>query len=196
MKQIQLFLTMLALCCISLAQQVPDPILRSALMPQYPPLALATRVEGEVKISFVLDTKGEVASVEVLSGHPLLREAAAAIVKSWKFELPELFRTEWRYDTSFRYHLSGRELETNEAPKLTIIVDSFHRIEVMSDAFKPDGDLSVTLPIIPISSRHASRTGRKDPPGNRGGGTCHDWNRATQHPDRRPTFDFTSQIGE
>jgi len=138
MKQIQLFLTMLSLCCISLAQQAPDPILRSALMPQYPPLALATRVEGEVKVSFVLDTKGEVSSVEVLSGHSLLREATASVVKSWEFELPKgLFRTEWRYDTSFRYHLSGRELETNETAKLTIVVDSFHRIEVMSDAFKP-----------------------------------------------------------
>jgi TonB family protein len=138
MKQLQVFLSTLALCCLSLAQQPPDPILRSAQLPLYPPLALATRVEGEVKVSFVLDNKGEVASVEVLSGHPMLREAAAAVVKSWKFDLPKnLFRTEWKYDTSFRYRLSGRELESNETAKLTVVVDSFHRIEVMSDAYTP-----------------------------------------------------------
>ena len=138
MKQLQVFLTMMALCCPSLAQQVPEPILHSAQMPKYPPVALGARIEGEVKVSFILDNKGEVTSVEVLSGHPMLREATAAIVKSWKFDLPKnLFRTEWKYDTSFLYHLSGRELQSNEIAKLTVVVDSFHRIEVMSDAYKP-----------------------------------------------------------
>jgi TonB family protein len=138
MKQLQLFLTVLALCCVSFAQQAPEPILRSAQMPQYPPFALATRVEGEVKVSFVLDSKGEVASAEVLSGNAMLRDATATVVKSWKFELPKnLFRTEWRYDATFKYRLSGRELESNETAKLTVVVDSFHRIDVMSDAYKP-----------------------------------------------------------
>ena len=104
-------------------------------MPKYPPLALAARIEGEVK---VLDDKGEVGSVDVKSGHPMLKEATAAIVRSWKFDLPKnLFRTEWKYDTTFRYHLSGKELESNETAKLTIVVDSFHRIDVMSDSYKP-----------------------------------------------------------
>jgi TonB family protein len=127
-----------AFCCLSLAQSLPDPILQSAQMPKYPPLALAARIEGEVKVSFVLDDKGEVASVDVKSGHPMLKEAAAAIVRSWKFDLPkDLFRTEWKYDTTFRYHLSGKELESNETAKLTVVVDSFHRIDVMSDSYKP-----------------------------------------------------------
>ena len=107
-------------------------------MPKYPPLALAARIEGEVKVSFVLDDKGEVGSVDVKSGHPMLKEATAAIVRSWKFDLPKnLFRTEWKYDTTFRYHLSGKELESSEIAKLTIVMDSFHRIDVMSDSYKP-----------------------------------------------------------
>ena len=131
-------LSSFAFCYLSLAQSLPDPILQSAQMPKYPPLALAARIEGEVKVSFVLDDKGEVGSVDVKSGHPMLKEATAAIVRSWKFELPKnLFRTEWKYDTTFRYHLSGKELESNETAKLTIVVDSFHRIDVMSDSYKP-----------------------------------------------------------
>jgi hypothetical protein len=76
------------------------------------------------------------------SGHPMLREATADIVKSWKFKLPNLFRTEWKYDTIFKYHLSGKELESNETAKLTIVVESFHRIDVMSDSGKPEMQVS------------------------------------------------------
>jgi TonB family protein len=137
-----LILSPLALCCLSLAQSLPEPILQSAQMPRYPPVAVAARIEGEVKVSFILDDKGEVASVDVKSGHPMLREVTTAIVKSWKFTLPNLFRTEWKYDTTFRYHLSGKELDSNEAAKLTIVVDSFHRIDVMSDAYKPTTQVS------------------------------------------------------
>jgi hypothetical protein len=43
----------------------------------------------------------------------MLKETTAAIVRSWKFELPKnLFRTEWKYDTIFRYHLSGKDVRS------------------------------------------------------------------------------------
>jgi TonB family protein len=119
-------------------QGLPDPILVSGQMPMYPPLARAAHLEGEIKLSFMLDRQGNVASVDFVSGDPSFREASALIVKSWRFELPKnLFRTEWRYETAFQYHLSGRELEPWDTAKLTVIFDSFHRIEIMSDSFKP-----------------------------------------------------------
>jgi|SRR5579862_2580361 len=143
MKRVLTFaLGCLALCCLASAQSLPEPILQSGQMPKYPPIALAARIEGEVQVAFVLNEKGEVDSVEVKSGHPMLKEATADIVKSWKFKLPNLFRTEWKYDTTFRYHLSGKELQSNESAKLTIIVDSFHRIDVMSDSYKPTMQVS------------------------------------------------------
>jgi TonB family protein len=135
-------LSCVALCCLVSAQSLPEPILKSGQMPIYPPIARAARIEGEVKVTFVLNEKGEVESVDVKSGHPMLRDATADIVKSWKFRLPDLFRTEWKYDTVFRYHLSGKELESNETAKLTIVVDSFHRIDVMSDSYKPEMQVS------------------------------------------------------
>jgi hypothetical protein len=100
-----------------------------------------------VKLSFVLDEMGTVASVDVLSGDPSLRGGAAAVVKSWKFQLPaNLFRTEWRYETTFDYSLSGRELESGQAARLVVTFDSFHRIGVVSDAFKPITEIQVVLP--------------------------------------------------
>ena len=131
-------LVCLALSCISSAQSLPEPILQSGQMPAYPPVALTARIEGQGRIAFVLNEKAEVQSVDLESGHPLLKEATATVVKSWKFKLPDnLFRTEWKYETTFTYHLSGKELESNETTKLTIVVDSFHRIDVMSDVHKP-----------------------------------------------------------
>lgn len=138
MKRIRLIIATFTLGCLSFAQQIPEPILESAQLPLYPPLAAQARIEGEVKVSFFLNSSGEVASLDVLSGHPMLREATATAVKSWKFRLPkDLFRTEWKYETTFRYHLSGRELQPNETAKLTVVVDSFHRIDVMIDTYKP-----------------------------------------------------------
>lgn len=144
MKRVLVFvLSCVTLCCLTSAQSLPEPILQSGQMPTYPPIARAARIEGEVKVGFVLNANGEVESVDVKSGHPMLRNATADIVKSWKFELPpNLFRTKWNYDTTFRYHLSGKELESNETAKLTIIVDSFHRIDVMSDSYKPETQVS------------------------------------------------------
>jgi TonB family protein len=143
MKRVLTFtLGCLALCRLASAQSLPEPILQSGQMPKYPPIAVAARIEGEVKVAFVLNEKGEVDSVEVKSGHPMLKEATADIVKSWKFKLPNLFRTEWKYDTIFEYHLTGKELQSNETAKLTIIVDSFHRIDVMSDSYKPTMQIS------------------------------------------------------
>jgi hypothetical protein len=41
------------------------------------------------------------------------------------------------YETTFQYRLSGRELDSAETVPLTVSVDSFHRVEVTSDAFEP-----------------------------------------------------------
>ena len=65
------------------AQSPPQPILKSGQMPIYPPIARAARIEGEVKVTFVLNEKGEVESVDVKSGLPMLNDATADIVKSW-----------------------------------------------------------------------------------------------------------------
>src|SRR5277367_2123946 len=99
MKRALVFvLSCVILCCLASAQSLPEPILQSGQMPTYPPIARAARIEGEVKVAFVLNEKGEVESVEVKSGHPMLKNATADIVKSWKFKMPNLFRTEWNYD--------------------------------------------------------------------------------------------------
>ncbi len=53
--------------------------------PLYPPIAAAARIEGDVVISVVVDTNGQVASEKVLSGPAMLQQAALDAVKKWQF---------------------------------------------------------------------------------------------------------------
>jgi protein TonB len=53
--------------------------------PEYPPLAATARIQGIVSLQVRIDEEGSVTSVEVLSGHRLLREAAVEAVRQWKY---------------------------------------------------------------------------------------------------------------
>lgn len=53
--------------------------------PDYPPLARAARVAGDVTVEIVIDTEGNVVSATALSGHALLKNAAVVAARQWKF---------------------------------------------------------------------------------------------------------------
>lgn len=54
--------------------------------PIYPPLAKQVRIQGKVKLQAVISKTGRVDSVNVLSGHPLLVQAAVDAVKQWQYK--------------------------------------------------------------------------------------------------------------
>jgi protein TonB len=53
--------------------------------PIYPPLAKQTRTSGTVELIGVLGTDGRIHELHVVSGHPLLIQAAIDAVKQWVF---------------------------------------------------------------------------------------------------------------
>jgi TonB family protein len=53
--------------------------------PSYPLIAKASRVQGTVVMKVKIDTAGNVVSVVVLSGHPMLRDEAVDSVRHWKY---------------------------------------------------------------------------------------------------------------
>jgi hypothetical protein len=121
-------------CLASAAPHQPEPILLSAQLP----MCRGGCGTGEVRASFVIGRNGTVESVDILSGPPSLTVTTESNIPSWTFEMPhDLYRSEWRYETTYDYHLSGREVEPPQAAKLTVTVDSFHHIEITSDAYKP-----------------------------------------------------------
>jgi TonB family protein len=138
MKRLVLVFVACVLASNSFAQQVTEPILRSAQMPKYPTIARTARVTGEVKAEFTLDPNGDVASVEILTGHPLLQDATRANIQTWQFDMPKAATAvELKYKTTFVYRFSGREVGDGETLRLTVTVDSFRRFEIVSDARKP-----------------------------------------------------------
>jgi len=65
--------------------RVKEPQKIFAPSPEYPVLARQARVQGTVVIDAIIDTNGNVVDVKVVSGHPLLIQAALDAVKQWKF---------------------------------------------------------------------------------------------------------------
>ena len=55
------------------------------VQPVYPPIARATRAQGTVVLSALINTSGEIEGLEVLSGPALLIESAKSAVKQWKY---------------------------------------------------------------------------------------------------------------
>jgi protein TonB len=54
--------------------------------PLYPPLARDTHIWGTVVVDAVIDEHGNVVQARVVSGHPLLMDAALKAVLLWKYE--------------------------------------------------------------------------------------------------------------
>lgn len=54
--------------------------------PVYPPLARQTRIQGTVKLHAMISKDGTIQNLEVLSGHPLLVQAALDAVRQWRYQ--------------------------------------------------------------------------------------------------------------
>jgi protein TonB len=55
------------------------------VQPSYPPLARQTRISGTVRLHAIISKAGTVQQLEVISGHPLLVQAALDAVRQWKY---------------------------------------------------------------------------------------------------------------
>jgi protein TonB len=62
----------------------PAEIVRRVI-PVYPPLAKQARVQGTVKLIGIIATDGTVQQLHVISGHPLLIQAALDAVRQWVY---------------------------------------------------------------------------------------------------------------
>ena len=80
------------------APAVPIPVggdvkpaqLIKSVPPVYPPLAKTQRITGNVVLDSLIDVSGNVAQVKVISGPPLLHQAALDAVKQWKYTPAQL----------------------------------------------------------------------------------------------------------
>jgi len=54
--------------------------------PKYPPAAREARVQGRVESKALVGKDGHIKQLEVVSGHPMLREAAVEAVSQWRYK--------------------------------------------------------------------------------------------------------------
>src|SRR5450432_2007387 len=115
-----LLLIVAALSATSVAQS--EPILDSASLPKYPPIARQARIEGIVRLAFTLEANATAPTgVQVISGHPILSRAALENLKTWRFI--NYYSVERKYETTFKYRLS-------QSGKLTVSFQSFSNVEI------------------------------------------------------------------
>jgi len=70
---------------IEISSGVAAGLLLEKTQPVYPPIAKAARIQGTVVLELVISKTGEVESLRVISGHPLLVPSAVNAVKTWRY---------------------------------------------------------------------------------------------------------------
>jgi periplasmic protein TonB len=71
---------------IALTAQRATENLNNKVNPTYPQLAKAARIQGTVKLAVVISKTGNVDSVKVISGLPMLVPSAVEAVKKWQYK--------------------------------------------------------------------------------------------------------------
>jgi len=70
---------------VKMSQGVMEASLIHRVQPEYPRIALATHTSGRVELRAIIGTDGIVRQIEVVSGNPLLVQAAVAAVRQWRY---------------------------------------------------------------------------------------------------------------
>jgi protein TonB len=64
--------------------------LLTSVPPTYPTLAKTQRIQGAVQVDAVVDINGRVSSMKIVSGPPLLHQAAMDALRQWKYQPAQL----------------------------------------------------------------------------------------------------------
>ncbi len=71
---------------IRVGGQVQQARLIRKVTPLFPPLARQARIQGTVRLQAVIAKDGSIQELQVLSGHPLLVQAALDAVRQWRYQ--------------------------------------------------------------------------------------------------------------
>lgn len=70
---------------IRVSTAVEAGLLIHKIMPAYPPIARAARIEGTVRLEATISKAGKIENLRVISGQPMLQQAALDAVKNWLY---------------------------------------------------------------------------------------------------------------
>jgi len=75
-----------SLAVVRISQGVSQALLIKRVQPKYPPGALAVHAQGAVQIEATINKEGNVVNLKVLSGDPVLAQAALEAVRQWRYK--------------------------------------------------------------------------------------------------------------
>jgi protein TonB len=70
---------------LKISEGVLQAQLISRIEPRYPTLAKQTKTEGIVRLHAIISRDVRITSLDILSGHPLLVQAALEAVSQWRY---------------------------------------------------------------------------------------------------------------
>jgi TonB family protein len=75
-----------AFVALKVSQGVSQGLLIKRVTPKYPPAALRLHTDGAVQIEATINKEGNVTNLKVLSGSPVLAQAALEAVRQWRYK--------------------------------------------------------------------------------------------------------------
>jgi TonB family protein len=119
-------------------------VLTKLVQPIYPPVARAAHITGDVDLVLTIRPDGEVDSVVVASGHPLLKESAVTSAQQSQFECRGCTEQVNKYRLVYTFNIEGEcECEPRETPSIKRepqqaypqFPDAQHRVTVVAQVF-------------------------------------------------------------
>lgn len=71
---------------VRVSNGVMQGLMVTKVAPKYPEKARKKRIQGTVVMHAIISKAGDIATVELVSGHPMLAPAAMDAVKQWKYK--------------------------------------------------------------------------------------------------------------
>jgi TonB family protein len=148
-------------------QKAADQNLINNVEPTVPPLAKTLEIGGTVALDITISPEGNVSSVTVLSGHPMLAPAFVDAVKKWKYKpfiqdghaIAVVTKVEWKVPSASRTNTEQKALK-DYYPAFQTCYHMVHDGK-NSDAEKKCSEavaLSDELPANRLIERSSSRT--------------------------------------
>jgi TonB family protein len=82
--------------------------------PKYPTIARQARVQGPVVLQFDVGSSGAAENIRVISGHPMLQQAAVDNVKLWRFHCDDCgYGQSFHHTMVFDFRLGDDNLVSN-----------------------------------------------------------------------------------
>jgi TonB family protein len=81
-------------------------ILTELFAPAYPPIARQTRISGDVQVELKIRQDGSVESLEVVSGHPLLSQAALDSAKQSHYRCNDCSESLFSYSLVYTFQIT------------------------------------------------------------------------------------------